>query len=270
MNKRKEQTDAKYRQKFSELGINGFEYIRFENKNNVFFRCKKCGVEFSRSNDLFKGKQTKLICHECGNGKVIFSDLANEALKYYAEGHTDAETIAKFGISENDLKNWAKARRVSNGRKFGHSSNDIRIRKSEPEARRNAELMGFVIFGVWVGRNHTYTAIDVRTGEFVEMNGQSFFPNRNAERRKKKRDFDIVDSDINIVKLIKRDGRRCYICGKETDFRDKRWGRFGPDFPTIDHVKPIKLGGVHSWDNVRVCCGRCNVRKGARYEKATK
>lgn len=269
MNNRKEQADAKYRRRFYELGIGGFDYVRFESKERILFRCKKCGTEFTRGNDLFKGKQSKLICRECGNGMVCHSELADKVLKYYAEGHTDTETISKFGITENDLKNWAKVRKVSNGRKFGQSSNDIRIRKSEIQARQNAEAMGFVIFGVWQGIEHYYSVIDTKTGRFDTMRGSSFFK-KKSKTEIKRRHVQIVDDDITILKLIRRDGRRCYICGKETDFNDRRWGRFGADYPTIDHVKPIKLGGTHSWDNVRVCCGMCNVKKGARYEETSK
>ena len=270
MDNRKQIADAKYRRRFYELGINGFDYIRFESTEQILFRCKKCGTEFARGNDLFKGKQNKLICHECGNGMVCHSELADKVLEYYAEGHTDTETINKFGITENDLKNWAKVRKVSNGRKFGYSSNELRIRDSETEARQIAEQMGYVIFGVWQGGNHYYSVIDTKTGRFETMRGTSFFPHKKSKSDFKKRNMVVVDDDITTIGLIKRDGRRCYICGKETDFRDKRWGRWGPDFPTIEHVIPIKHGGTHSWGNVRLACGLCNAIKGAKYEETIK
>ena len=63
---------------------------------------------------------------------------------------------------------------------------------------------------------------------------------------------------ITLDKLIERDGLTCYLCGKTCDTSDKRWGSFGPDYPTIDHVVPLSKGGTHTWDNVRVACGECN------------
>ena len=102
------------------------------------------------------------------------------------------------------------------------------------------------------------------------MRGTSFVPHKKTKTECKRRNMVVVDDDITTIGLIRRDGRRCYICGKETDFRDKRWGRFGPDFPTIDHVIPIKHGGTHSWGNVRLACGRCNAIKGAKYEETSK
>ena len=270
MNNRKQIADAKYRRLFYGLGIEGFEYIRFEGKCKHRIRCSRCGAELVRGNDVFRGRAKRFICDKCNNGKIPYSDFANKDLAYYAEGHTDTETINKFGISENDLKNWAKVRKVSNGRKFGQSSNDIRIRESETEARRNAEQMGYVIFGVWQGVDYYYSVIDTKTGRFETMRGTSFFPHKKSKRDFKKRNMVVVDDDITTIGLIRRAGRRCYICGKETDFRDKRWGRWGPDFPTIDHVIPIKHGGVHSWGNVRLACGRCNATKGAKYEETIK
>ena len=73
------------------------------------------------------------------------------------------------------------------------------------------------------------------------------------------------DRSITLGGLIRRDGLDCYICGKTCDPNDKRWGSFGPDYPTIDCVTALSNGGSFTWDNVRVACGECNcVRKGAR------
>lgn len=73
------------------------------------------------------------------------------------------------------------------------------------------------------------------------------------------------DRSITLGGLIRRDGLDCYICGKTCDPSDKRWGSFGPDYPTIDCVVALKNGGSFTWDNVRVACGECNcARKGAK------
>lgn len=64
-------------------------------------------------------------------------------------------------------------------------------------------------------------------------------------------------------------GMRCAICGKQTN-PDDTWvndkGRkcFGRDYPTVDHIVPLKQGGTDTWDNVQLACKRCNSRKGAK------
>jgi 5-methylcytosine-specific restriction endonuclease McrA len=46
-------------------------------------------------------------------------------------------------------------------------------------------------------------------------------------------------------------GGNCWMCGKHAD--------------TIDHVKPIHLGGLHIPANIRPACRSCNSSKGARW-----
>ena len=70
------------------------------------------------------------------------------------------------------------------------------------------------------------------------------------------------DRSITLDRLIKRDGMTCYICGKTCTKDDVRWGSFGPNYPTIDHVIPLCKGGTHTWGNVRIACGECNEAKG--------
>lgn len=70
---------------------------------------------------------------------------------------------------------------------------------------------------------------------------------------------------ITLGGLIRRDGLDCYIRGKTCDPNDKRWGSFGPDYPTIDCAIALSDGGSSTWDNVRVACGeRDCARKGAK------
>lgn len=49
-----------------------------------------------------------------------------------------------------------------------------------------------------------------------------------------------------------RDNHTCKYCGKA-----------GGNL-TIDHIIPKSRGGEDSWDNMVVCCARCNNRKGSR------
>lgn len=70
------------------------------------------------------------------------------------------------------------------------------------------------------------------------------------------------DDDITIQGLIARDGNKCYLCNKEVEFNNDSCS---PRYPNIEHIKPRSKGGTHSYDNVKVACRDCNVRKGTRY-----
>ena len=90
---------------------------------------------------------------------------------------------------------------------------------------------------------------------------------RLARERKDKRlnNANIVDKDISLKTLYKRDKGICYICGGKCDFKDhtKTNGHFtvGPTYPSIDHLIPIARGGMHAWDNVKLAHHYCNGMK---------
>ena len=89
----------------------------------------------------------------------------------------------------------------------------------------------------------------------------------------KRRDFSrrmklmsaMVDKDITVEGLYRRDNGTCYLCGRKCNFEDYtvRDGSFiaGDWYPSIDHVIPLVKGGLHSWDNVMLAHHRCNWEK---------
>lgn len=66
-----------------------------------------------------------------------------------------------------------------------------------------------------------------------------------------------VDRDV----VYKRDKGVCWLCGGPVD-RSLVWPDLG--FATLDHVVPLKRGGMHCYSNVRLAHLRCNCSKGAR------
>lgn len=76
----------------------------------------------------------------------------------------------------------------------------------------------------------------------------------------------IVDTDISLQRLYRRDGGKCYLCGCRCDFKDWRVSESGnkypgDTYPTKDHVIPVSMGGKESWENVRLACWKCNLEK---------
>lgn len=87
--------------------------------------------------------------------------------------------------------------------------------------------------------------------------------NRLADRRINK--LNMVDADITLQKLFKRDGGVCYLCGGMCEWDDKEI-RDGHtvhlnNYPSIEHVIPLSRGGEHSWNNVRLSHRYCNAIK---------
>lgn len=71
----------------------------------------------------------------------------------------------------------------------------------------------------------------------------------------------IVDKDITLEALYRRDSGVCYLCGKQCDWNDKDGNIVGPGYPSIDHLIPVARGGLHAWNNIRLAHFKCNVDK---------
>lgn len=92
---------------------------------------------------------------------------------------------------------------------------------------------------------------------------------REIARRNSKHRLDgkIIDHDITLLGLAKRDHDICGLCGGVVDWNDYEIidGFFvaGDNYPSVDHVLPISRGGMHEWNNVQLAHFRCNTLKGA-------
>lgn len=95
----------------------------------------------------------------------------------------------------------------------------------------------------------------------------SYAGRKRANKRHDKRIPKAARVDnIDLHRLFKRDGGKCYICGCGCDWNDWRTAKSGSQYPgdtypTIDHVFPVSQGGLDSWANVRLACWKCNTLK---------
>lgn len=88
---------------------------------------------------------------------------------------------------------------------------------------------------------------------------------RRWEKRKKNQrlnKLNIVDNDITLESLYKRDLGICYICGLKCNWDDyiKNENNYivGNNYPSVDHLNPLSLGGLHAWNNIKLAHHKCN------------
>lgn len=169
-------------------------------------------------------------------------ELHAKMREYKAEGHTIGEVAERFGVCKGTAQLICKGINPQENRTYGvhvdpHPCLECGTITTKPK----------------------YCSEKCRR--------RALYRTQNIRRRTKIQNA-MVDDDITLYGLFKRDKGRCHICGGVCDWSDHRYknGRFvcGNYYPTIDHVIPLAKGGLHSWDNVRLAHHNCNSAKGDR------
>jgi len=83
----------------------------------------------------------------------------------------------------------------------------------------------------------------------------------HAHKHKRIPKSQLVDKDITLEALYRRDSGVCRLCGKKCDWNDKTNESVGPTYPSIDHIIPVSRGGLHAWNNVQLAHFECNWKK---------
>ncbi len=194
-------------------------------EQDVDLRCKNCGTVFTRCCISVRGK--KIRCPECA-----------EKRRQENAKKREQDTIIKI---EQKLKQQER---------------DRLLREAEKQKRIEAKKHPCIVCG----------QITIRP-KFCSEECRHKVVWKNKEiRRKRNIENAIVDKDISLEKLYKRDQGICYICGLQCNYEDYviRGDIFiaGDYYPSIEHIKPLSKGGLHSWNNVKLAHRRCNTFKG--------
>lgn len=90
----------------------------------------------------------------------------------------------------------------------------------------------------------------------------------NDVKRKRMLKSQIIDEDITLKHVAKRDHDVCQICGGKVDWNDYKFVNGKKtvlgNYPSVDHIVPLSLGGTHSWENVQLAHICCNSSKGVK------
>jgi len=84
----------------------------------------------------------------------------------------------------------------------------------------------------------------------------------NRKAKEKAKENDVYYEYVNPLKVFKRDGWRCQLCGKKLNPRNR--GKIKDNAPELDHIIPWSKGGEHSYRNTQCACRKCNGDKGAK------
>lgn len=70
------------------------------------------------------------------------------------------------------------------------------------------------------------------------------------------------------LRIFKRDGQLCKLCGALTRFVNSKSDSAFIDAPragSVDHIVPVSKGGTNIESNLRWVCRSCNCARGARF-----
>ena len=196
-----------------------------DDKGKIYLMCDDCGSVFSKSTKVLRPSGHLTI--QCDNCRKILSD-----------------------IKEKEYRN----------QKIISKENAIKRAEEKEQAKEQA-------------KNHTC----LRCGkEFIGKANMKYCSricarrqaDSTSEHRRRMQAMSRVHDVISLEILYDRDNGKCWLCGGNTDWTDKTVRVDGAvivhdNYPSIDHVIPLKHGGTHTWDNVRLAHFRCNSLRGA-------
>lgn len=215
-----------------------------------------------------------------------------DALKYYItkinengfdyiDGYQDNESplrvkCRKCGVERTITGNYLARKNRSN--KFTCKECEQREREKREQRKRELKRTAIKLKDIEFTQNETIVMTCKECGNtffLYEKRGATLYcttecarryANRTHwENRRAKVKNALVDNDISLERLIKRDNNVCYLCGKECNCNDyvMQGDTFiaGNYYPSIDHVQPLAKGGLHSWNNVRLAHRICNTIK---------
>lgn len=231
------QREVDFKNKFNERFGANFIYVSGYKHSDKSFKCKclNCDKSQSRTARIVRGSK-HIRCDHCGS-------TSNEELKQ-AQREQEERNQVKEMIKENNAK-------------MDSFINSIRDKVSKEYN---------YVLGVCDNCDNIYESKRKGT-KFCSDRCSSRHNERIRDKRVRRQTVECDNRGvITLEKLIKRDNNVCHICDEMCDINDHELtdeGYFivGHNYPSIDHVKPLSKGGIHSWDNVRLSHHYCNTLK---------
>lgn len=228
----KEKAEKNFIEKFNSLHGDKWEYVGgyISAKECVTIKCKVCGgTKTIIADNVVRDRET--ICDECRKIKKREEKKELELKRQEREKNKLTYEQQKERSRQRYIKKFKSEEKVCKycGKKFMTEYKKSKVFCSKECAKKNEH-----------------------------------YQSKIAEKRRKNRikNSIMVDKDITLPKLFKRDKGICAICGGKCDYKDftERDGIkiVGNNYPSIDHIKPLSKGGTHTWGNVQLVHKLCN------------
>ena len=227
--------------------------------------CPVCGREFKTWKSRQKtcspecSKKRKLICFKTEEEKEAQRQQDRER---YAKNHPDM-------LTEDEKERIKAEREKHKAIEAAERKARQKEREAERERLRNEKAkIKQANIAQWLEYEAEHKCV-VCNKTYIAHHPNAKYCSKTCQRKvtKIKRRYAgiTIDRDISLFKLAERDHNQCQICGLFVDWTDRKEINgtviCGGMYPSIDHIKPISRGGLHSWDNVQLAHRRCNTCK---------
>lgn len=196
----------------------------------------------------------KRICSECGKEFETFREATKTCSPECAKKRRKSRHRHRYALS---LDEYVKKQKEEKAKRDEIQAIEKEWYKSIHTVERVCKICGSLFY--CLDKETRCTCSQKCSRENARLTR-----NKLHDRRLNKKN--IVDRDITLKKLYKRDNGICYICGGACDWSDKTTNNkiiyYGRNYPSKEHVIPLAKGGLHSWENVRLAHLGCNVDKG--------
>ena len=207
----------------------GYEYVGgYEGTEGLIkIKCLKCGYVFDRAwqcvRKVARGEQKGIVCQGCIEAR-----------------RSEAKEKKKAKLSEQRIQKAKEKEKAFWNQTFQQKKISFCIECGNP---------------IWNGNK--YCSHECMTA----------YNNKQGKDRRLRQIKTVNHTYIDIKKLYVRDKGICHLCGGICDFEDsctREDGTFiaGNNYPSIDHVIPLRMGGQHTWENVKLAHRLCNSQKG--------
>ena len=227
--------------------------------------CEQCGKEFvmhAASGKANRGevKEGRFCSRKC-RGKWV-SSLSGIRVGKYKVGETRPIFIKTCVVCgalftarwDRRLPLCSQECRNTDSKNKYYENREVILKqmREEYEPKPKTERLCIQCGNPFFGRNR-----DVHCSDICRQKTK-----RGMEAKRRAKKAGVYYEPVDPLKVFKRDGWRCQLCGKK--LKPKHRGTIRDDAPELDHIIPWAQGGEHSYRNTQCACRKCNQEKGAR------
>lgn len=245
----------RYLENREELLVYGKEYREKRKQKNPHYERDR----FRKIRGSTIEKRACIICGKEFETAIKHKTTCSDQCKAERRRRYDSEQRQRSAEKEHDW--YIKRKYGSEEARQEHLKQIEKAKEVEREKRkkqREAEKLARIRIGICIVCGEEYRTFNPAQKTCSQVCGKKLDYARKQKRIPKKQ---ILDKDITLEALFRRDSGVCYLCGKACDWNDKKENTVGPNYPSIDHIIPVSRGGLHAWNNVRLAHFSCNLDK---------